>query len=107
MKIVWTRPENPAHFLHASVGAGGECIASLSRTAQGVILSVFSNGASGEGRNHRVASIAQGKRFLDRWVAAHEGVIASAPAHSRQPMRLSPSTPYGVASIISGFRGQG
>jgi hypothetical protein len=86
MQIVWTTPESPAHFQYASMGEGGRRIALLGRTAQGVILSVFPSGASGEGRNHRVASIAQGKRFLERWVAAREQTIMSAPAPSRQPM---------------------
>jgi len=86
MQIVWTLPENPAHFLHASVGEDGKRIASLGRTAQGVILSVFPNGASGEGRNHRVASIAQGKRFLERWLAVHEAKVTSASRPSGQPL---------------------
>jgi hypothetical protein len=86
MPIVWTTPQNPAHFIHASIGEGGRRIASLGRTAQGVILCVFPDGASGEGRNHRVASIAQGKRFLERWVAVHERTVMQAPQPSRQPM---------------------
>lgn len=84
--IAWTSPENPRFALHASVGEGGKRIASLGRTAQGIMLCLYPSGASGEGRNHRVASIAQGKRFLERWATAHEHLVTHSHGTTGQPL---------------------
>jgi hypothetical protein len=83
--VNWTTATNPAHAIHASLEGSDKRFASLGRTAMGIQLCLYPSGATGEGRNHRVASIAQGKRFLERWVAHHEGKVRRIYGVSRQP----------------------
>lgn len=83
--VTWTTATNPAHAIHATLVGSNKRFASLGRTAMGLQLCLYPSGATGEGRNHRVASVAQGKRFLDRWIRHHEAKVLRNSTVSGQP----------------------
>lgn len=83
--INWTTAKDPAHTIYATLEGSDKRFANIGRTAFGPTLLLYPSGATGEGRNYYVGSIAQGKRFLERWVAHHEGKVRRIYGVSRQP----------------------
>jgi hypothetical protein len=75
---------DPAHTIYVTLEGSQKRFASLGRTAQGMQLCLYPSGATGEGWNHQVGYIAQGKRFLERWLAHRESEVRRTCALSRQ-----------------------
>jgi hypothetical protein len=51
------------------------------------IIVIYPAQANGAGRNHHVASVAQGKLFHERCLAVHKRNVVHAPLPSRHPLK--------------------